>query len=361
MLAVIYLIAGIAFITYCLRMYSKINSKQIGLEDWLVTAAMILSIAFMPVTYIYFKYSYAGFPASQIPKGYDPSPALFWTWIVGLLYNPILALVKSSVLVFMLRIAGHKTEVMWAIYVINTINVCLMVAVFLVVIFQTIPIAAYWDITLTAKHKINAAAFGMSTFIFTIVTDVLVLAIPIYTFMGLKVNMATKLGVIMIFLTGGLVTIIGILRVIAFANFFWNPGYDFTNSWGPSYSSIEPNVAIFAACIPALRPLLRNWFPRIFSQSSSKQTGSYQKQRDYGNPRSGIARSIQLHDMGQTRAEIRSGLSRDNSQDEINTSTGIMMTTMVDVSYDERTMSRKGSNETGRLERSYNPEPRTAI
>lgn len=79
-----------------------------------------------------------------------------------------------------------------------------MVAVFLVVIFQTIPIAAYWDRTLTVKHSINAAAFGMSTFIFTIVTDVLVLAIPIYTFMGLKVNMATKLGVIMIFLTGGL-------------------------------------------------------------------------------------------------------------------------------------------------------------
>lgn len=125
------------------------------------------------------------------------------------------------------------------------------------------------------------------------------------------------------------VTIIGMLRVIAFANFFWNPGYDFTNSWGPSYSSIEPNLAIIAACIPSLRPLLRQWFPRIFSQSSSKQTGRYQKQHDYGNARSGHARSTHLHDIGLTRAEVQSGLSRDDSQDDILTCAGIMKTTMV--------------------------------
>lgn len=37
MLAVIYLIAGIAFITYCLRMYSKINSKQTGLGSYILS------------------------------------------------------------------------------------------------------------------------------------------------------------------------------------------------------------------------------------------------------------------------------------------------------------------------------------
>jgi hypothetical protein len=37
MLAVIYLVAGIAFITYCLRMYSKINSKQIGLGNYILS------------------------------------------------------------------------------------------------------------------------------------------------------------------------------------------------------------------------------------------------------------------------------------------------------------------------------------
>lgn len=79
-----------------------------------------------------------------------------------------------------------------------------MISTFLVVIFQTIPIAAYWDKTLPVQRNIDAAAFGMSTFIMTIVTDVLVLAIPVWVFIGIKVNLATKIGVIMIFMAGGL-------------------------------------------------------------------------------------------------------------------------------------------------------------
>ncbi|KAG6361656.1 hypothetical protein INS49_009883 [Diaporthe citri] len=310
MLAVMYLVAAVAYLTYGLRMYSRISSKQTGLEDWLMSAATVLSIAFMPVTYFYFKYTYAGFPVSEVPKTFDPTPALFWTWVVGLLYNPILALVKSSALVFMLRIAGHKIGIRWAIYIINTINICLMISTFLVVIFQTIPIAAYWDKTLPVQRSIDAASFGMSTFIMTIVTDVLVLAIPIWAFIGMKVSLATRIGVIMIFLTSGFVTIIGILRVIAFSHFFWTPGYDFANTWGPSYSAIEINLAITAACVPALRPSLRKWFPQFFRNSSSKQSGPYQKQRYYGEGRSANSRSIQMQSMGQTRAEGRIALRK---------------------------------------------------
>lgn len=79
-----------------------------------------------------------------------------------------------------------------------------MISTFLVVIFQTIPIAAYWDKTLPVQREIDAASFGMSTFIMTIVTDVLVLAIPVWAFIRIKVNLATRIGVIMIFLTSGL-------------------------------------------------------------------------------------------------------------------------------------------------------------
>ena len=125
------------------------------------------------------------------------------------------------------------------------------------------------------------------------------------------------------------VTIIGILRVIAFSKFFWDPSYDFTNTWGPSYSSIEPNLAIIAASVPSLRPLLRKWFPGIFSQSSSKQTGRYHKHHDYVNASSGHSRSIHLQDLGQSRAKVQSGHSPDDSQEEIITSAGIMKTTMV--------------------------------
>lgn len=79
-----------------------------------------------------------------------------------------------------------------------------MVTTLLVVVFQTIPIAAYWDLSLTAERSINAGAFGMSSFILTIVTDLLVLAIPVAVFAKLNMSLATKVGLIFVFVTSGL-------------------------------------------------------------------------------------------------------------------------------------------------------------
>jgi len=79
-----------------------------------------------------------------------------------------------------------------------------MFAIFLVVIFQTTPIAAYWDPSVKAERSINSGVFAVSTAIITIITDVLVLAIPIKTFASLNMDISTRLGLIIIFLLGGL-------------------------------------------------------------------------------------------------------------------------------------------------------------
>lgn len=79
-----------------------------------------------------------------------------------------------------------------------------MIAIFLTVIFQTIPIQAYWDLSLKPSRQINGANFYISTAIITIVTDFLVLLIPFWVFLGLKMRMAAKVGLIVVFLAGGL-------------------------------------------------------------------------------------------------------------------------------------------------------------
>lgn len=120
------------------------------------------------------------------------------------LYNPVLALVKSSVLVLLLRIGGHRARVKWTIYVLQALNAVLMLAIFFTVIFQRIPIRAYWDPSVTAIYTIDFEQFVVVSGGITIVGDVLVLAIPIWLFAGLQVRLATKLGLILIFLLGGL-------------------------------------------------------------------------------------------------------------------------------------------------------------
>jgi hypothetical protein len=119
------------------------------------------------------------------------------------LYNPILALVKSSLLFFLLRLGGHRRSIRWSIYALNAFNIALMIAIFLTVILQTIPIRAFWDQSLTPQHQIDGPVFYISTAIITIVTDFLVLLIPLWVFVGLKMRLAAKLGLIVVFLTGG--------------------------------------------------------------------------------------------------------------------------------------------------------------
>lgn len=151
-----------------------------------------------------FRYGFAGFPFSSPERlNINPTPMLYWIFIMQCLYNPILALVKSSVLVLLLRIGGHQKYARWSIHAVNTVNLMLMVAIFLVVVFQQIPIQSYWDLSITPTRTIDANTFDIVTAGITVVTDVIVLAIPIWLFLGLQMRLATKIGLILVFLSSG--------------------------------------------------------------------------------------------------------------------------------------------------------------
>ncbi|KAF6796334.1 CFEM domain-containing protein [Colletotrichum sojae] len=343
-----------ALLTYSLRMYSKIKSKQLGLDDYFMTGAMFFSLALLAPTYMFFKYYYVGFPTSSLPADWDPSPMLFWNWIMQVLYNPILALVKSSILVFLLRLGGHKRGVRWAIYGLNAVNLLTMVAIFLTVLFQTIPINAFWDASVRKQRQIVGPLFYIVSAIITIITDFFVLAIPFWIFLGLKMRMAAKIGLIVVFLAGGVSIVVAILRVHELRKKFYNldPGYDARNGVGDTYSAIEVNLSIIAACVPALRPLFRKWMPGMFSNKSSNDAGPYAGSGQYarygtgtgnGNGtgassnhhhRNTVGNGFPLKDMRSTHTEIR-GHSPDGSEEEIMTFNGIIRTTNVQVTYDD--------------------------
>ena len=148
------------------------------------------------------KMNFVGIHIYDIPIGIDPAPGLIWNWVVQVLYNPILALVKSSVLLFLLRLGGHKPRVRWAIHALNTLNLSLMVAIFFTVIFQCNPIAFNWDFTIQEGKCVQQVTFYVVTAGMTILTDLLVLALPFWIFLDLKMARRVKLAVIFVFFLG---------------------------------------------------------------------------------------------------------------------------------------------------------------
>ena len=147
------------------------------------------------------KTNFIGIHFKDIPA-HDPVPPLIWNFAVQVLYNPILSLVKTSVLLFLLRLGGQKPGVPWTIHALNVFNIGLMIAIFLVVLFQCNPIAFNWNTTIAGGKCIQQGTFYVATAALTIFTDLLVLALPFWIFLDLKMPLKLKIALICVFLLG---------------------------------------------------------------------------------------------------------------------------------------------------------------
>lgn len=137
----------------------------------------------------------------DIPPGTNPVNGLIWLYFVGAIYNTVLAFVKQSVLLFLLRIAGLNNLVRIGCWLTSVFNMFEMAAVFLVVIFQCSPVSSFWHPEL-GQNCIDQKAFAISTAVLTIFTDVVVVALPFYVFLGLQMDRKKKIALIMVFSLG---------------------------------------------------------------------------------------------------------------------------------------------------------------
>lgn len=137
---------------------------------------------------------------------FDPSAGLWWNFFEQLCYNPVLALVKASILVFLLRLGGHNNAVFRVIWGLMIINILHAVAVFFGALFQCIPIESNWHPEMKADPDTRCIdnSFHIIQSSFTIVTDVAVLALPFWIFLRLRMPRAAKLALIGVFAIGAL-------------------------------------------------------------------------------------------------------------------------------------------------------------
>lgn len=112
---------------------------------------------------------------------------------------------------------------------------------------------------------------------------------------------------------------------------YWEPPeIRFMDTWGPTYAATETNLAIITACLPALRPLLRKWFPKTFGNSSNEGSGALDERSYYTGGRSVNEGSIRMQDFSHKRGNVRNGSnSTTESHEALTKSVGIRRTTNV--------------------------------
>lgn len=148
------------------------------------------------------KLGYFGWHQEDVPADYDPSEGLYYFYIAQIFYNPILAFVKCSILVFILHIGRRRKGVPWMVYSVITFTALQAIAVFFGVLLQCLPIAANWDPSLQPTAKCIDPSFHVTISSLTVLTDLLVLALPFYVFLGLQVGRGTKIAVLCCFASG---------------------------------------------------------------------------------------------------------------------------------------------------------------
>ncbi|KAI1391409.1 uncharacterized protein F4822DRAFT_396630 [Hypoxylon trugodes] len=355
---ILFFFPATALLVVALRIYGRVRSRQFGWDDALACMAMVFSIAETGCSYMAMRTAFLGVHVYDIPMTADVSLGMYWNYVIQILYNPILALVKCSVLMFLLRIGGQRRKIRYSIHALNFFNIGLMIAIFVTVIFQCSPISYFWERITNPTLEgtcIDTGVFYVTTASLTIFTDVLVLALPIWIFIGLKMAPKVKFAIMVVFLLGAIVTIVSILRMLWIVETSLYPmKYDYSYDIRFTYSAVETNLAIITASGPALRPLAMAWFPRFFSSLRGTSNQNYRYQdgpyalNGTGNSKKTPApagssskgdhmygtSSFALRDM-KRRTEIRS-YSPTTSEEEIMTCNGIIRTTEVDIEFGTR-------------------------
>lgn len=151
--------------------------------------------------------AFIGVHFADIPPQADMVVGQQWNFIVQTLYNPILAIVKTSALLFLLRLGGQKREVRIAIIGLLVFNLALMVAILICCIFQCSPITYFWtraSVNPPDGICIDTRAFYIATTALTILTDVLMLILPFWIFLGLKLPLKVRAAIIGVFALGAM-------------------------------------------------------------------------------------------------------------------------------------------------------------
>ncbi|GBF64615.1 hypothetical protein TMEN_7331 [Trichophyton mentagrophytes] len=239
-----------------------------GADDYTISVAYILAIAIFTLHTQMIRYGFGKNIWDVIPQE-DLTMAFKVFLAYVLVYKSLISLAKISVGLFLLRIF-RSAPFRYATYAIIALNAAIGITWILVDTFHCIPVHLAWT-SWKMDETGTCINFMTSTYVngfVNIAVDTVMVTMPIYEVVKLKLSRRKKVGVAVMFGMGLLLTAIGIVRVIILFQHdpTTNPTYEMAplNYW----SMIECQIAIVCACLPSIRTLLIHYVPDVFGQAT---------------------------------------------------------------------------------------------
>ncbi|KAJ5093421.1 hypothetical protein N7456_009282 [Penicillium angulare] len=254
-----------------LRFYSRyLTRTPWGMDDALAAVSGVVTVGLSALAICFVKYGGVGHHLEALALE-QPSrePKYFiWLLIVSTYYYSTVAFPKLAVLALYGRL--------WTVNPYRTIILVLGAVITLTAVVSGImclnmcqPFKFNWDTTIPGGHCYNKQAFFLWASLPNILTDVVMLAMPVPIVWNLNVSMKVKLGLTLTFATGIMGLVTSIMRFVIFAK--GNAVQD--GSWSSTdlmaWSVAEPDIYLISACLPTLRPILYKLFGKDGSTANS--------------------------------------------------------------------------------------------
>ncbi|EED17823.1 integral membrane protein, putative [Talaromyces stipitatus ATCC 10500] len=273
----------VAVFFYILRMLSRVpqfGGGTLGLDDAVMTLVVALAIALAALSDVLAKHG-LGKDMWTVPFD-DITYILYIYYFDEDIYLSILPLTKISILLFYLRVFPQR-YFRNAAYVAIALNVGYWIAFVLVSVFQCRPINAAWlrwDGEHPAKCQ-NINAQGWTSAVLNMALDILTMVLPLHELRKLTMSMRKKILVMIMFSLGIFVTLVSILRLHTLVEFSNTSNLTWDYVELGYWSTIEVDVGIICACLPAIRKLLWKIFPNTLGSAVRRgaKTPNYYEQR----------------------------------------------------------------------------------
>ncbi|KAJ5939623.1 hypothetical protein N7466_002757 [Penicillium verhagenii] len=267
----------IVIIFLALRFYSRhLTRTPWGLDDSLAAMSGVVSVGLSALAICFVKYGGVGRHLAALERETpNMAPQYFkYLLVISTYYYTTVAIPKLAVLALYGRL--------WTVNPYRTIILILAAVITLTAVVSGVmclnmcqPFRLNWD-TSVPGHCLNKQALYLWASLPNILTDLVMLAMPIPIVYHLNVPMKVKLGLILTFATGLLGLVTSIMRFVIFSE--GSAVKD--GSWGSTdlmaWSVAEPDIYLISACLPTFRPILNKMFGRaVTTQSSSRYAERY--------------------------------------------------------------------------------------
>ncbi|TLS26539.1 hypothetical protein PpBr36_04208 [Pyricularia pennisetigena] len=296
-----------AIIVVGLRLWTRIKAKCIGIEDWLISAALLVGLI------------HQGLASNGVHSGlgvYDdrmPSRAVYLrgrkiVFVWHFIYIVAWILVKLSVCAAVLRITSHQRR-RYIIFVTMALSSTTGVAFIIGLLAQCSPLDSLWspDMSEAAESRrrgagrIVAAVFYLVSAV-NIISDLVIALFSIFILRHVRMKRYMKVSVGAALSLGVLASVATIVRLPYISTYYTVENYLHSMGYIVLWSTVESGVSIIAASLPMLFKLASSATSLIL-QENGVQVPARQQNHDRFTSSRGPAQAADLITIGRIRSK----------------------------------------------------------